>query len=108
MGKPQRHVFVCVQTRPPGHPRGSCSGTALLQGFQQAFEQRELWGRFGLTQSGCLGPCETGPNVLVYPEGVLYSGVTLEDIPEIIEGHLLGGVPVARLYPPPGVWGEEA
>jgi len=50
-----------------------------------------------ITYSGCLGPCDQGPNVVVYPEAVLYSGVTVADVPVIFEEHLLGGTPVERL-----------
>ena len=51
-----------------------------------------------------IGPCDSGPNVVVYPEGVLYCGVTNEDVPVIFDEHLIGGIPVARLRPPAGVW----
>ena len=36
----------------------------------------------------CLGPCTLGPTVLVYPDGVWYSGVKVEDVEEIVEEHL--------------------
>jgi (2Fe-2S) ferredoxin len=42
--------------------------------------------------------------VLVYPEGVLYVGVTIADVAEIFDDHLLGGRPVERLKAPPHVW----
>ena len=57
-----------------------------------------------VTTSGCFGPCHMGPNVLVYPEGVMYGGVSKGDIPEIIEQHLLGDQPVERLLAPEDIW----
>ena len=42
--------------------------------------------------------------MVVYPEGVLYSGVTKEDVTAIIDEHLLGGQVVDRLKAPEGVW----
>jgi (2Fe-2S) ferredoxin len=42
--------------------------------------------------------------VLVYPEGVLYRGVTPEDVAEIFTSHLEGGQPVERLLAPASVW----
>jgi hypothetical protein len=45
MPKPSKHVFVCAQTRPPGHPRGSCGqlgSTAVFQTFMQQFEAGQL------------------------------------------------------------------
>ncbi|MEW6562784.1 MAG: (2Fe-2S) ferredoxin domain-containing protein [Pseudomonadota bacterium] len=108
MGKPVKHVFVCTQSRPPGHPRGSCGARgsmAVFQEFLQQFEKRGLWGKFAVTGSGCIGPCDFGPNVLVYPDGVMYGGVTKEAVSEIIEQHLLGGQPVESLKVPAEIWG---
>ena len=108
MGKPAKHVFVCTQSRPPDHPRGSCEekgSAAVLQEFMQQFEKKQWWGRFAVTGSGCLGTCGTGPSVLVYPEGVMYGGVSKDDVAAIIEEHLLGGKPVERLKVPDVIWG---
>ncbi len=107
MARPEKHIFICGQARPPGHPRGSCAdkGAAdVLQTFQQQFEQQGFWGRFGLTSTGCLGVCDAGPAVLVYPEGVMYGKVTKDDVDEIIKEHLLGGKPVERLQVPADLW----
>ena len=59
---------------------------------------------FALTSTGCLGTCEDGASVLIYPEGVMYGKVTLDDVNAIIEEHLLGGTPVKRLQVPAEVW----
>ena len=108
MPKPQKHVFVCSQTRPPGHPRGACSqkgGSDVLQAFWQELQKRNLYDRVSVTYSGCLGPCDQGANVLVYPEGILYSRVSVADVTEIFDTHLLGDTPVTRLQAPAEVWG---
>jgi len=47
--------------------------------------------------AGCLDQCEHGVTVVVYPEQVWYGAVTPDDIPEIIEKHLIGGEVVQRL-----------
>lgn len=108
MPKPLRHVFICTQGRPAGHPRGCCAqkGTpALMEAFWQELERRGLCASVALTNTGCLGPCHLGGTVLVYPEGVMYGGVTPEDVAAIVEEHLVGGRPVERLRTPPEVWG---
>ena len=50
-----------------------------------------------VTGTTCLGPCESGPTVVVYPEGVWYGEVTPDDVNELIEKHMVGGEPVERL-----------
>ena len=47
--------------------------------------------------TGCFGLCALGPIMVVYPEGSFYSMVKIEDIPEIVEEHLLKGRIVTRL-----------
>jgi (2Fe-2S) ferredoxin len=108
MLKPDKHVFVCLNQRPPGHPKGCCSergGQQLLAEFKRLIQERGALGRVLATSSGCLKPCEHGANVIVYPDGVMYVGVTVADVAEIFDRHLLGGEPVARLLAPPEIWG---
>lgn len=107
MAKPQRHVFVCSQQRPPNHPRGSCAAkgsSPVLQAFWGELQKRQAYETTAVTYSGCLGPCDNGTNVLVYPEGVLYSGVKPEDVIEIFDQHLEKGEPVERLRASAAVW----
>ena len=96
----ERHIFVCTNQRPAGSPRGCCDpeGKRALQSlFKAALARRGLKGRVRANASGCLDQCEHGPTVVVYPEGTWYGGVTATDVEEIIESHVIGGTPVARL-----------
>jgi len=96
----EKHIFICCNQREPGHPRGSCDPDAddgLQKAFKQALVDRDLQRRMRANKSGCLDQCEHGPTVVVYPDAVWYGGVTEADIAEIIESHLIGGVPVERL-----------
>lgn len=107
MPKPEKHVFVCVQNRPAGHPRGSCGAkgcAAVAEEFMAQWQSRNLFDKVLVTTSGCIGPCNTGPSVLVYPEGVMYGGVTKENVSEIFEKHLIGGEPVEALKVSPEIW----
>ncbi len=107
MPRPTRHVFVCTQQRPPGHPRGSCAAqgsTAVLQAFWAELQKRQAYDQVDITYSGCLGPCEGGPNVVVYPEGTLYQKVSAADVNEIFDQHLIGGTPVERLQAAKSTW----
>lgn len=107
MPRPARHVFVCSQARPPGHPRGSCAekgGREVVDEFMKQWQQRQCFAEVAVTATACLGPCGVGPSVLVYPEGVMYGGVTKADVSEIFDEHLLGGKPVERLIVPAEIW----
>jgi (2Fe-2S) ferredoxin len=101
----KRHFFVCLTDRPP-FAKPSCAPRGSRQIFQalaEAVEARGLAGEVAVTSSGCLGPCDSGPSIVVYPEGVWYHGVRIEDVPEIVENHAAGGIPVERLrYTWPG------
>jgi (2Fe-2S) ferredoxin len=95
-----KHIFVCCNQREPGHPRGSCdpdADDALQKAFKKALAARGLQKTVRANRSGCLDQCEHGPTVVVYPDAVWYGGVTAADIDEIIDTHIVGGVPVARL-----------
>jgi (2Fe-2S) ferredoxin len=96
MTQPRLHLFVCQNDRPEGG-RPSCGArgaAALLAALQRAVGADP---EVAVTPCGCLGPCWEGATVVVYPEGVWYGGVTEGDVPEIVERHLKGGVPVERL-----------
>jgi len=100
MAKFERHIFICGNQRPAGHPRGCCDPEAkaeLQKLFKEKLAQRGLKGKVRANQSGCLDQCEHGPNLVVYPEAVWYGGVTLGDVEEIINSHIVGGKPVDRL-----------
>ena len=99
----ERHIFVCCNQREPGHPRGSCDPAdeaRLQKAFKKALAERGLNRRVRANRSGCLDQCEHGPTVVVYPDGVWYGFVSEADVDEIIDGHIVGGTPVARLRLP--------
>lgn len=101
----EKHVFVCTNTREPGHPRGCCSakdGDAIREALKKAAADHGLKRRVRINSAGCLDQCEHGPTIVVYPDGVWYGFVKLEDVPEIVESHLIGGRPVERLRLPDG------
>lgn len=77
----------------------------LVMAFAQQLENHSLIGQIALTRTGCLGACDHGPAVLIYPEGVMYGPVTSADVPEIIEEHLINDRPIKRLKVPQEIWG---
>jgi (2Fe-2S) ferredoxin len=96
----RHHVFVCENVRPADDPRGSCGGKCgkeIRAALKEELARRGLKKLARANAAGCLDACADGPTVVVYPEGVWYGHVRVEDVPEIVESHLVNGVPVERL-----------
>lgn len=96
----RHHVFVCENRRPDDDPRGCCAAKgseAIRDALKAELHRRGLKKDVRANGSGCLDNCAEGPTVVVYPEGVWYGHVKVEDVPEIVESHLVNGVPVERL-----------
>ncbi len=86
------HVLVC------GGTGCTSSGSVKIQEeFENQLKQRGLENEIKVVQTGCFGLCALGPVVIVYPEGSFYSMVTVDDVAEIVEEHLLKGRIVTRL-----------
>jgi (2Fe-2S) ferredoxin len=100
MSRYQRHIFICTNRREAGHPKGSCAEKGsedLRQRFKIQIARKGLAAVVRVNAAGCLDACAHGPSIVVYPEGVWYGGVRIEDIDEIIDEHILGGRIVGRL-----------
>jgi (2Fe-2S) ferredoxin/predicted O-methyltransferase YrrM len=96
------HLFVCTQQKPEGVTSCSASGSfAVLETLDHEIQARGLDREVQLTTCGCMGLCDEGPVMVVYPEGVWYRHVRPDDVPEIVSSHLSGGRPVERL-----VWND--
>jgi (2Fe-2S) ferredoxin len=99
----EQHIFICTNVRPPDNPKGCCAAKnseALAAKFKEELHRRGLKGKVRANKAGCLDQCELGASIVVYPDGVWYGRVTLDDVNEIIESHLLAGKPVERLRVP--------
>lgn len=96
----ERHVFICLNQRPPDNKRGDCTARGaqgVLDRFKELVEKMKLKPRIRAQKSGCLDTCEVGVSVVVYPEVVWYQHVTVADVDEIVQSHLIDGIPVERL-----------
>lgn len=75
--------------------------TALIAEIQRRLLERNATDVL-VTPCGCLGPCFDGPTAVLYPDGVWYGGLTVDDAPGLVE-HLIEGIPHApRVSEPPG------
>jgi (2Fe-2S) ferredoxin/2-polyprenyl-3-methyl-5-hydroxy-6-metoxy-1,4-benzoquinol methylase len=92
------HVFICDQKKPEGVPSCPARGSAAtIEALRKEVAKRGLLDEVQITTCGSLGVCERGPNLVVYPEGVWYSGVRPEDVPELVESHFVQGRVLERL-----------
>ena len=86
------HVLVCG-----GTGCTSSNSGAIIEALEKELEAKGLADEIKVIKTGCFGLCALGPIMIVYPEGSFYSEVKVDDIPEIVEEHLLKGRIVTRL-----------
>ncbi len=86
------HVLVCG-----GTGCTSSHSNEIIEALESELKAKGLENEIKVIRTGCFGLCALGPIMIVYPEGCFYSEVKVEDIPEIVEEHLLKGRMVKRL-----------
>ena len=92
------HVFVCTQQKPEGVTCCSASGAGkLLESLYRELGRAGLDREVQVSSCGCLGLCDGGPVMITYPDGVWYSKVQPDDVPELVRTHFQHGQPVVRL-----------
>ncbi len=96
----QHTIFIC-------HGTGCVSGKAfeIREALEKEVARLGLDG-VGVDFTGCHGFCQQGPIAVVEPEGIFYTHVTVDDVPEIARSHLRDGKPVERLFYHDPVSGE--
>jgi (2Fe-2S) ferredoxin len=100
MKRYNKHIFICENKRPDGHPRGCCAekgSPEIREHFKSRLKELGLNADVRANASGCLDACEFGVSVVVYPEQIWYGGVTNDDVEEIIQSHIIKNTPVERL-----------
>ena len=92
------HIFVCTQQKPESVASCTANGSfAVLTALNGEIQARGLGSDVQVTTCGCMGLCDEGPVIVVYPEGVWYRRVQPSDVAEIVQHHLLAGKSVDRL-----------
>lgn len=86
------HVLVCG-----GTGCTSSHSAEIIEKLEQELKAKGLENEVKVIKTGCFGLCALGPVMIVYPEGCFYSEVKVDDVPEIVEEHLLKGRMVKRL-----------
>jgi len=75
----------------------SAGAMKIKERFHTVLAEKGLATEVNIIETGCMGPCDYGPVMVIYPEGIFYKSVTPEDVDEIVEEHFIKGRPVSRL-----------
>ena len=86
------HILVCGGTGCHSNNSGK-----IRESFEQILKEKGLDKDVSVVGTGCFGLCAVGPVIIIYPEGAFYSCVKVEDVPEIVEEHIVKGRLVERL-----------
>ena len=82
----KRQVLVCT-----GTGCTSSGSRKIIDLFREEIKKAGIEDKVTVVRTGCFGLCETGPVVIVYPEGAFYSHIKLEDVERIVKEHFVGG-----------------
>lgn len=91
MGYYRHHVFVCTHHKSDG--RKSCQDgnpKDICDYLKERLKSQNLYGdgKVRVSSSGCLGRCEVGPNIVIYPDNVWVHYETREDVDRMIDQYL--------------------
>lgn len=75
----------------------SAGSLKIKEKMVELLKAEDLSEEINIIETGCMGPCDFGPVMMVYPEGIFYKKVTVEDVEEIVKEHFVKGRPVTRL-----------
>ncbi len=95
-----KHIFICTNQRAADDSRRSCGeahGMQIVDAFKKKLKELDLPIKLRAQKSGCLDICDFGQTVVIYPEGIFYVGVELNDVDEIIFEHIINNRIVERL-----------
>jgi len=95
-----KHIFVCTNQKVAGKQCcANTGGDVFFDYLKKQLVDRELHGprKFRVSKTGCLGRCNQGPCVVIYPEGIWYTYQSFSDIDEIISQYLIAEITVERL-----------
>ncbi len=100
--KVRTHVLICG-----GTGCTSSNSVKISDLMKEELVKAGIADEVKVVLTGCFGLCALGPIMIVYPEGIFYSAVKIEDVPEIVTEHLVKGTPVERLLYTDELTGEH-
>jgi len=86
----EKNILVC--TNDCHGEKSSCGdhqGPEIFKALRQIAKDRGLHPRIRVAQAKCLGQCNQGVNIMIYPDGIWYSGIRMDDVQSIADKYLL-------------------
>ena len=88
-----KHIFVCTNQKPDGKKCcGEAFGLEAVVKLRLRIKEANLPGTIRVQKAGCLGVCQQGPAMVIYPEGIFYGNLTFAALDQIVEKHLINGI----------------
>ncbi|MBI4141419.1 (2Fe-2S) ferredoxin domain-containing protein [Candidatus Woesearchaeota archaeon] len=86
--KYKRHIFVCINERDVGDCCAKRDSAEILKILREHINNNGLVHEFNVTKTKCLGHCADGPTIAIYPEGLFFKKVSIDDTKRIIDEFL--------------------
>ncbi|HLD85637.1 MAG TPA: (2Fe-2S) ferredoxin domain-containing protein [archaeon] len=86
--KYERHIFVCVNDRDEGDACFKRGSEGIVKALRDHVNKNGLFNKYNVSKSRCLGHCAHGPTIAIYPDGLIFRKVSIDDTKEIIEKFL--------------------
>ena len=93
--KYRKHIFICTNDKEGKPCCGNARGLELVEAFRQELKLRQVKD-VRAQRAGCLDLCAFGPAAMVYPDGTSYGHLTIDDVPRIVNQHIVGNIEVAE------------
>ncbi|MDD3051399.1 MAG: NAD(P)H-dependent oxidoreductase subunit E, partial [Candidatus Cloacimonetes bacterium] len=75
----------------------SAGALKIKEKMNEVLKTHDLLSEIKIIETGCMGPCDYGPVMMIYPEGIFYKKVSENDVEEIVAEHFIKGRPLKRL-----------
>ena len=88
----KRHIFFCCSEH-----CNNQEAEEVIEAFKEQLVEHGIHKEVKMNKSSCLGLCGNGVFALVYPEGIWYYNLTVDDVPRIVQEHFIDGEVVEEL-----------
>jgi (2Fe-2S) ferredoxin len=96
--KYEKHIFVCANQKAEGKKCcGEAFGMEAVQHLRSRIKEANLQVEIRAQKAGCLDVCQHGPALVIYPEGTFYGSLTMGNLDQIFDSHILKGEKIESL-----------